>query len=133
MPILASLVFGFAPMLLFAFFIYWLDRYEKEPRFLLTSVFFWGVVIAAGGAFIINTLFGVGIFLLTESELTTDLAAGSLVAPLVEESLKGLAVLIVFLLFAANSTRSWMASSTPRLSRSVLPPPRTRGTSTMAT
>jgi hypothetical protein len=99
MPILASLFFGFVPMFLFALFVYWLDRYEKEPKSLLTSVFFWGVIIAAGGAFILNTLFGAGIFLLTESELATEVTTGSLIAPVVEESLKGLAVLIVFLLF----------------------------------
>jgi RsiW-degrading membrane proteinase PrsW (M82 family) len=99
MPILASLFFGFVPMFLFALFVYWLDRYEKEPKPLLTSVFFWGVFIAAGGAFIINTLFGAGIFLMTESQLATEITTGSLIAPVVEESLKGLAVVIVFLLF----------------------------------
>jgi RsiW-degrading membrane proteinase PrsW (M82 family) len=99
MPILASLFFGFAPMLLFAFFVYWLDRYEKEPGPLLTTVFLWGVIIAAGGAFVINTFFGAGIFLLTESKLASEVTTGSLIAPVVEESLKGLAVLIVFLLF----------------------------------
>jgi protease PrsW len=48
MPFLVSLFFGFVPMFLFAGFIYWLDRYEKEPRLLLGAVFFWGAVIAAG-------------------------------------------------------------------------------------
>jgi RsiW-degrading membrane proteinase PrsW (M82 family) len=99
MPILASLFFGFAPMLLFAFFVYWGDRYEKEPKSLLTTVFFWGVIVAAGGAFIINTGLGAGIYFLTGSEFTTDVSTGSLIAPVVEESLKGLAVLLVFLLF----------------------------------
>ena len=51
MPLVASILFGFVPMFFFAFFIYWLDRYEKEPKALLTTVFFWGVIVAAGGAF----------------------------------------------------------------------------------
>ncbi len=99
MPFLVSLFFGFVPMFLFAYIIYWLDRYEKEPKVLLGAAFFWGVVIAAGGAFIINTVLGIGVYLFTGSEAATDLTTGSIIAPLVEESLKGLAVLIVFLFF----------------------------------
>ncbi len=99
MPLLASFIFGFVPMFFFAFFIYWLDRYEKEPKALLTTVFFWGVLVAAGGAFIINTVLGVGVYLFTGSEAATEWTSGSLIAPVVEESLKGLAVLIVFFIF----------------------------------
>ena len=73
MPLLASILFGFVPMFFFAFFIYWLDRYEKEPKALLTTVFFWGVIVAAGGAFIINTVLGVGVYLFTGSEVATEL------------------------------------------------------------
>ena len=54
-PLFVALFFGFVPMFFFAAFIYWLDRYEKEPKILLGAAFFWGVVIAAGGAFIINS------------------------------------------------------------------------------
>jgi RsiW-degrading membrane proteinase PrsW (M82 family) len=99
MPLIASILFGFVPMFFFAFFIYWLDRYEKEPKALLTTVFFWGVIVAAGGAFIINTVLGVGVYFLTGSEAATELTSGSLIAPVVEESLKGLAVLAVFVIF----------------------------------
>jgi RsiW-degrading membrane proteinase PrsW (M82 family) len=99
MPLLVSLFFGFVPMFIFAAFVYWLDRYEKEPRILLGATFFWGVVIAAGGAFIINTAFGIGIYIFTGSEGAADMGTTSIVAPIVEESLKGLAVVIVFFLF----------------------------------
>jgi len=99
MAILLSLILGVLPAFFYALIIYWLDRYEKEPLLLLGAVFIWGAVFAAGGAFILNTTFGIGVFLLTGSEGTTELATGSVSAPLVEESLKGLAVLIVFLLF----------------------------------
>jgi protease PrsW len=97
MPFLVSLFFGFAPMLLFAGFIYWLDHYEKEPRFLLGAVFLWGAVVAAGGAFLLNTIFGASFYILTESETLTNLTVGSMIAPIVEEILKGVAVLFVFL------------------------------------
>jgi RsiW-degrading membrane proteinase PrsW (M82 family) len=99
MAFLVSLFFGFAPMLLFAYILYWMDRYEKEPWLLLGAVFMWGVIIAAGGAFIINTVLGVGVYLFTGSDVATEISTGSVIAPIVEESLKGLAVLAVFLIF----------------------------------
>lgn len=99
MAIIATLFFGFAPMFLFAYILYWLDRYEKEPVLLLGAVFLWGMLVAAGGAYILNTVFGITIFLLTDSEVASDLAMGSLSAPIVEEGLKGMAVLLVFLVF----------------------------------
>lgn len=97
MGFLLALVFGFLPVFFYAWLVYWVDRYEKEPKILLGAVFMWGVVIAAGAAFIINTVFGVGIYMFTGSESATDFGTSALIAPLVEESLKGLAVLLVYL------------------------------------
>jgi len=99
MALLASFFFGFAPMFLFAAFVNWLDRYEKEPKLLLGAAFMWGVVIAGGGAYILNTAFGIGIYALTGSEGAAEFGTTSIVAPIIEEGLKGLAVLIVFLMF----------------------------------
>jgi RsiW-degrading membrane proteinase PrsW (M82 family) len=99
MPFLVSLFFGFVPMFLFAYILIWVDRYEKEPWLLLGAVFLWGAIVAAGAAFIVNTFLGIGIFIFTSSEVATDLATGSLIAPFVEEILKGFAVLIVFIVF----------------------------------
>jgi RsiW-degrading membrane proteinase PrsW (M82 family) len=99
LPFLVSLFFGFVPMFIFAALVYWLDRYEKEPKILFGAAFIWGVVIAAGGAFIINTMFGMGIYLFTGSEGAAEMGTTSIVAPIVEEFLKGLAVAIVFFMF----------------------------------
>lgn len=99
MAFLVSLFFGFVPMFMFAVLVNWLDRYEKEPKLLLGAAFLWGVVIAGGGAFILNTAFGIGIYALTGSEGAAEFGTTSIVAPLIEEGLKGLAVLVVFLLF----------------------------------
>jgi RsiW-degrading membrane proteinase PrsW (M82 family) len=102
MGLLLSVLLGFIPMLLFAWFVYWLDRYEKEPAILLGAVFLWGALVAAGAAFILNTLFGLGIYAFTGSESATDLTTGMLIAPVVEESVKGFAVLLVFLIFRSE-------------------------------
>jgi len=86
-------------MFVFAAILYWLDHYEKEPLPLLVGVFIWGAAVAAGGAYILNTLFGMTIFAITGSPELSDLSTGSISAPLVEEGLKGMAVLLVFLIF----------------------------------
>ncbi len=99
MALIVSLFFGFVPMFFFAAFVYWLDRYEKEPIALLGATFFWGVIIATGGAFVINTIFGVGIYIFTGSEAAANFGTASIVAPIVEEFLKGLAVAIVFFIY----------------------------------
>ena len=99
MALAGAFFFGFVPMFLFAGFVYWLDRYEKEPKLLLGATFIWGVVIAGGGAYILNTVFGLGIYLFTGSESAAEIGTASIVAPIIEEGLKGLAVLVVFIFF----------------------------------
>jgi RsiW-degrading membrane proteinase PrsW (M82 family) len=94
-----SFLFGFLPMLLFAYMVYWIDRYEKEPVVLLGGVFLWGAIIAAGAAFILNTFLGMGIYMFTGSQTFTELSTSSVFAPIIEETFKGLACLFVFLFF----------------------------------
>jgi len=99
MALLGALFFGFVPMFVFAAFVNWLDRYEKEPKLLLGAAFLWGVVIAGGGAYILNTVVGIGVYSVTGSASAADFSTTSIAAPIIEEALKGLAVLVVFLLF----------------------------------
>lgn len=94
-----ALVLSFVPAFLCAVFVYWLDRYEKEPAPLLGGVFFWGAFVAVAGALVSQVILSGGVYLATGSERAADLAGSTLFAPLTEESLKGLAVLLVFLVF----------------------------------
>jgi RsiW-degrading membrane proteinase PrsW (M82 family) len=72
----------------------WLDRYEAEPASLLTFAFAWGAGVATLGALVINTASVQAI-----RDSGGDPTAGAIVvAPVVEEFLKGLAVLLVLLL-----------------------------------
>ena len=102
MAFVGALLLAFVPAFLMAAFIYWLDRYEKEPLIVLGAAFFWGAVVAAGGAYILNTVFGIGIYALTGSGDVADQATSSLVAPFVEEGLKGLALLMIFIAFRSE-------------------------------
>ncbi len=97
--ILVAVLLSFLPALVYAWVVYWMDRYEKEPLHLLGGVFLWGAIVATIGALIASLFLQVGIIALTGSEVLAELAGGSVIAPVVEESLKGLAVLLVFLVF----------------------------------
>jgi RsiW-degrading membrane proteinase PrsW (M82 family) len=94
-----SVVCGFVPMFFLAGVMFWLDRYEKEPKYLLGGVFGWGAVVAVIGALVLQIVLGQGVLLLTGSEALEEIAGSSLFAPVTEEILKGLAVLLVFLFF----------------------------------
>ena len=97
--IFLSLLFGITPMALLAFILTLFDRYEKEPVWLMIGVFLWGFIVAAGVALILNTAFGIVLFAASGSASLADVGAAVFSAPIVEESVKGLAVLIVFLFF----------------------------------
>jgi protease PrsW len=73
----------------------WLDRFEPEPPHLLTAAFAWGLGIAGLFACLLNSIAGVGLSQVVTSDWAENLTA-SLVAPPVEETLKGMAVLILF-------------------------------------
>jgi RsiW-degrading membrane proteinase PrsW (M82 family) len=78
--------------------VHWLDRCEKEPK-LCSARHSCGRGDAGGGAYILNTAFGIGIYVLTGSEGAAEFGTTSIVAPIIEEGLKGLAVLAVFVMF----------------------------------
>ena len=66
----------------------WLDRYEPEPRSLLLLGLGWGAFVATSGALLLQ-LFDSLIF------STTDVVSATLVAPVTEEALKGLFILLL--------------------------------------
>jgi len=74
----------------------WLDRYEAEPVRYLLSAFLWGALIAVVGAFWLNTL---GLVLLVDANWVDPFATGAVyLAPVTEETLKGLGIFLIYLL-----------------------------------
>jgi RsiW-degrading membrane proteinase PrsW (M82 family) len=71
----------------------WLDRYEAEPASLLAFAFAWGAGVASFGALVVNTASLQAIHEAGGDPTTAVLV----VAPVVEEALKGSAVLLVLL------------------------------------
>ncbi len=90
-----SIIVAIIPTLFYGAIIYWVDQYEKEPWWLLTAAFLWGAIPSIILAYFFNTTLSLPIYELLEVE-TADAVAASLVAPLVEESLKGFALLGIF-------------------------------------
>jgi RsiW-degrading membrane proteinase PrsW (M82 family) len=81
------------PTLLYTLLIWWLDRYEKEPLPLLVAAFLWGSLPAVALTVLFNAMLLVP---LAHSPLGPGLAASSL-SPLVEEPLKAVALVLLFL------------------------------------
>jgi RsiW-degrading membrane proteinase PrsW (M82 family) len=76
----------------------WLDRFEPEPPLLLLAAFLWGATVSILVAGCLNTIFGT-----LMAELTRDAGAArqlmaSFSAPLMEETLKGTALLLLYLM-----------------------------------
>lgn len=70
-------------------FLHWLDRWEPEPPLFVLGAFLWGAGVSALISGIVNTI----VFYATMSEA----AAAMFSAPLIEESTKGLFIVIVLL------------------------------------
>ena len=86
------------PAVTYSLVVWWLDRYGKEPWGLLAATFIWGaipaIILALVAEFALDIPFSG--FL---GEAAADIVQGSVVAPVVEESIKGLALLMVFVVF----------------------------------
>jgi RsiW-degrading membrane proteinase PrsW (M82 family) len=94
-----AVLLSFIPAFAYAAIAYWLDRFEKEPAHLLFGAFIWGALVATGGAIIWTSVLQLSAEALTGDVALADLTGTTLFAPIVEESLKGLAVAIIFVAF----------------------------------
>lgn len=100
MDIVIILFISFAPMLLYAALLWWLDRYEKEPLALLGFAFLWGAIPSIILSLILEIIFDVPIVALSgDNALVYNLLGASLAAPVIEEGTKALAVLGLFIVF----------------------------------
>ena len=91
--ILAALI----PTLIYVAIVYWVDRYEKEPFWLLSATFLWGAVPSIIFAYIFNTTLSLPIYLILGEGAAADATSATLIAPIVEESFKGIILLAIFL------------------------------------
>lgn len=95
----AAAVLAFVPLALVLAVIRWVDRWEPEPWQALTVAFGWGASVSVLVALVLNTG---AVLVLVAVGSTADVAnvwGATVVAPVVEESIKALGVLLIFLVW----------------------------------
>lgn len=96
----ASIFLGIVPMVIYAFIVSRIDRWEKEPLPLLVAAFLWGSIPAVIFAIIVQVIMEIPVADLSEeASLFGELYQASFVAPVSEEITKGLGLLLIFFLF----------------------------------
>ena len=95
---LISLLAAAVPVLFYVWLIYWVDRYEKEPWWLLAAAFLWGAIPAALLALIFNTALSLPLYALLNPG-PAELLSGGFFAPIIEEIAKGLILILIFVLW----------------------------------
>lgn len=91
-----SIILMILVMFIYGYVIYWVDRYEKEPFWLLAISFLWGGVVAIIGAVIVSLVAGV-VFLGSANLESPYMAV--FIAPPVEEFMKGSWLILLYLAF----------------------------------
>ncbi len=92
--LLRSLLAAALPVLAYVALIYWVDRYEKEPWWLLSAAFLWGAIPGALLALLFNTVLSLPFYLLLDSG-PAELVSASLLAPFIEETAKGIVLFAI--------------------------------------
>lgn len=94
--LLIGLISATIPVPLYLILVLWIDRYESEPLWMLTTAFFWGGLVAVFIAFLFNTASSVVVSVMTESMEAGQAFAAVVSAPIVEETAKALILFILF-------------------------------------
>lgn len=94
--LLLSVAAAVIPTILYVLLFYWADRYEREPIWLVMVAFVWGAVPA-----VLVSLFGEVVlgwpWIDAPDSITGAIIEGAVIAPVVEELAKGVALLLIFL------------------------------------
>jgi RsiW-degrading membrane proteinase PrsW (M82 family) len=86
---------GLLQAVIYLLFVRAIDLYEREPLRYVIPVFIWGFAVATTVSLVFNTLFQLTLSSVT-SVKTASFFTAVVSAPIVEESSKGLALLIIF-------------------------------------
>ena len=84
------------PVPIYIMLLLWIDRYESEPLWMLTTVFLWGALVAVFIAIILNTINGAIVSAVTNSAQIGENFGAVISAPIVEESSKAFILFVLF-------------------------------------
>ena len=99
------ILFGLVQAVIYLLFIRAIDLYEREPLRYVVPVFVWGFAVATTVSLVFNTLFQLTLSSITTAR-TANFFTAVIEAPIVEESTKGLALLIIFFIALLARRRS---------------------------
>ena len=93
--IVLAVLMAITPLVIIVPVYLWLDRFEAEPVRYQISAFLWGALVAVVAAYYLNTA---GLLMLARSQWEDPLTTGAVwLAPVTEETLKGLGVFLIYL------------------------------------
>jgi RsiW-degrading membrane proteinase PrsW (M82 family) len=94
--LILGLLAAMIPVPLYVVLVLWIDRYEGEPLWMLSTAFLWGALVAAFFAFLLNTIFGLTVSVLADSANAGEAFSAVISAPVVEEVGKAFIVFIFY-------------------------------------
>src|SRR5216117_1667995 len=95
--LIIGLICATLPVPIYVMLLLWIDRYESEPLWMLTTSFLWGSLVAVFIAIILNTINGAIVAAATNSAQISENFGAVISAPIVEESAKAFILLVLFL------------------------------------
>src|SRR5687767_14456910 len=94
--LILGLLAAMIPVPLYVVLVLWIDRYEGEPLWMLSTASFWGALVAAFFAFLLNTIFGLTVSVLAQNASAGEASTAVISAPIVEEIGKSFILFIFF-------------------------------------
>ena len=94
--LIIGMICAMLPVPIYIMLLLWIDRYESEPLWMLTTTFLWGALVAVFIAIILNTVNGAIITAVTNSAQIGEHFGAVISAPIVEESAKAFILLVLF-------------------------------------
>jgi RsiW-degrading membrane proteinase PrsW (M82 family) len=94
-----SILVTLIPSLITIIILWWLDRYEKEPLWLLAVIFLWGAVPTIVMSLIFQVVLDLPLSALLGPSILYETTSVSIIAPLTEETFKALIILAIFLFY----------------------------------
>lgn len=90
-----GIVLALLPVPVYMLLVLWIDRFEKEPGWMLAAAFVWGAMVASFFAFVLNTIFDLSLAAVMPAY--AHIATAIISAPFIEELAKGTALIIFYL------------------------------------
>ncbi len=99
---LIATLYAFVPVFVIGFFVWLIDRWEPEPKRMYVLAFMWGAGVSIFMALVLNSSMQNLLWIVQEDfnvNLSVDRILSSYIAPLTEEGVKGLGILLIYFAF----------------------------------